>query len=144
MTSLVGSLHMNKHEVVFLQGVDSSLRLTLVVGVGQSGGTRYLDDAQTSIFADALNEIDSRDDGSRFHLRVLLHQRLHRGTIATAPRPDAVGLAFASGSFRQIVGMLGKELLGTQDEVVDEGGGLCRGEMMGVSDGIADHTFGLH
>ena len=111
---------------------------TCVIGIEGN-----FDDAQTGIFANALNKIDSRDDCTRLYLGVLLHEGLHGRTIAAAPRPDAVGLTLTTGSTCLVEGVLGEELLRTQDEVVDERGGFSRGEMRGVSDRIADHGIAV-
>jgi len=64
VAGLVGCLYVNEDEVVRLQGFDGGLCLAFIIGVGQARGSRYFDDAQAGIAADALNEVDGRDDGS--------------------------------------------------------------------------------
>ena len=73
VTGLVSSFYVYEDEVVSVQGVDGSLCLALVVGVGKTGGSRNFDDAQSGIFADALYEVDGRDDCTALDLRILLH-----------------------------------------------------------------------
>ena len=140
MTGFVAGFHVHKHEVVLLEGLNGCLGLAFVVGVSESCGSRYLDDAQASIASDALNQVNGRDDGPAFYLWILLHEGLHRRTVATAPRPDAVGLAFALLSLGQIIGVLGQQFLRLQYQFVQQVGGLLGGEAVGVGDRIADHT----
>ena len=59
MSCFISSFYVNKDEVIFLQGFYGGLCLTFVICVSQSCGARYLDDAQTCVFADALDEVDS-------------------------------------------------------------------------------------
>ena len=142
---LVAGFHMDKHKVIVLEGINSCLRLAFVVGVGQTCGARYFDDAQTCIAANALNEVDSRNDSTALNLRILLHQRLHRRTVTATPRPDAVSLSFAFSGFGLIVGMLGQQFLGFQNQLVDEVGSLFGREMRGVSGRTTDHrTLWFH
>ena len=128
MSGFVAGLHMYEYEVVLLQGVDGSLGLTLIVGVGQTCCAFYLDDTQSSIVADAADKVDGRDDGTRLHLRILGHQRLHRGPIAATPGPDAVGLALAALCPLDVEWVLGQQFLRFQDQFVQEVGCFFRGE----------------
>ena len=108
---LVARLYMDEHEVILLEGLNSSLSLTFVVGVSQTSSTLDLHNLQTSIVADATNKVYGRDDGTRLHLRILLHERFHRRTIATTPRPNAVSLALTTLGTFLIERMLSEELL---------------------------------
>ena len=96
MSCLVAGLHMYEYEVVVLKCLDGSLSLAFVVGIGQSCGTFHLYNLQSSIVAYATNQVNSRNHSTTLYLRILLHQRLHRRTIAATPRPDTVCLALTT------------------------------------------------
>ena len=124
VTGLVAGLHMNEYEIIMLQCLDGCLSLSFVVGVGQSCGTRNLNNLQSCIVADTADEIYGRDNCATLDLRILLHQRFHGGTIASAPGPDAVCLALAFLGSCEVEGVLGQQVLRFQDHLVDEVGSL--------------------
>ena len=123
---------MYEYKVVVLQCLNSCLSFSFVVGVCQSCCAFNLDNLQTSIVTDATNQIDSRNHAAALHLWILLHERLHRGTIASAPRPDAVCLALAALFAFQIEGMCSEQLLRLQYHLVEKVGSLLRSEECGV------------
>ena len=91
MTSLVTCLNMEEDEILMLEVIESSLRLTLIVGVPQTCSTFNLYDVETSIFAYTLNKVDCTHNSTCLDLRILLHKSLHSRTIPTTPWPNDVG-----------------------------------------------------
>ena len=71
-----------------------------------------------------IDEVYGRDDRASLYLRVHGTEGTHVGSVAERPGPNAVGRVLACGHTRLVERMLGKELLRTQDEVVDEVGSL--------------------
>ena len=127
VTCLVARLYVYEYEVIVLKRLQGSLRLAFVVGVSQSCGTFHLNNLQPRIVADAANQVYSRDDAAALHLRILRHQRLHRGTIAATPRPDAVSLALSALGTCDIEGMLCQQVLRLQNQLVQQVGSLLGG-----------------
>ena len=124
VTSFIACFHMNEYEIIMLQCLDGCLSLSFVVGVGQSCGTWNLNNLQSCIVADTANKVYGRYDCAAFYLRILLHQRFHRGTVASAPRPDAVCLALTFLGSCEVERMLGQQVLRFQNHLVDEVGCL--------------------
>ena len=129
VASLVACLYVQKHEVVGAESLKRCGGLALVVGVGQAGGARHLDDAQTGIVADALDEVYRRYHSSTAKLGIGGAERFHVGAVAWAPGPDRVGRHAALCLPLQVEGMLAQQLLRAQDEPVDEVGGLLGAEL---------------
>ena len=128
MSGFVAGFNVYKHKVVVLQRLDSCLRLALVIGIGQTGSTFHFHNLQASVVTNAANQIHSRNHRTRFNLWVLLHQRFHRRTITTAPRPDAVSLSLALSGLSLIIRVLRQQLLRFQNQLVQQFGCLlCLG-----------------
>ena len=58
VTSFVAGFDMYEDEILMTEGFDGSLRLTFIVGVGQSCGSFNLNNVEASIMADATDEVD--------------------------------------------------------------------------------------
>ena len=73
MASLIACFYVYIYEIVaFLQSINSSLRLTLIVGVSKTCRSFHDDVAETGIMTDTANQIDSRDDRTSLDLRIHL------------------------------------------------------------------------
>ena len=58
MARLVAGLYVDEDEVLCAQGINGSLCLALVVGVGKACGTGNFDDIQAGVATDALYKVD--------------------------------------------------------------------------------------
>ena len=76
-------------------------------------------------------------------MKALRNSLLLAGLSVFLQLPLALGLALTLGCFCKVIGVLGQKLLRAENQVVDEVNGLLGRETVGVSDGIADHTFGF-
>ena len=130
VSGFVACLYVHKHKVVLLQRLDGSLCLTLIVGVGQSCGAFHLYYLQSGIVAYAANQVDSRNHRTRFYLRILLLQSLHRWAIAAAPGPYAVSLSLATLSTLYVEWVSCQQILTLQYQLVQQVGSLlCFGDI---------------
>ena len=142
MTSLISCLHMHKHKVLLSQRIDGCLCLALVVCISQTRCAFHFDDIQTCIVSDASNQVNGRNHGTRLHLRVELLQGLHTWAVSPTPWPDAVGRTLTICHFFLIIRMGSKQVLGFQNEVVEQVGHFltCHALMLAAI-GIHIHVF---
>ena len=137
MACLVAGFYVQVDEVIGFQRFECGSGLVLIVGVVQAGGTLYLQSPQACIVADAVDQVDGRDDSSFVDLGIFLVQRLHLWTITGAPWPNAVGRVLAFGLALQVDRMVLEQFLRAYYQVVYEGGRLC-GCQFGTAFGLGD------
>ena len=120
MACFIAGFYVYKYEVILFKGLDGCLSFAFVIGICQTCSTFHLYNLQSCIVANASDEVYGRNYRARLHLRILLHECLHRRTIAATPRPDTISLTLSTLSTLLIERVSCQEFLRLQNHLIDE------------------------
>ena len=120
MSCFITGLDMQVNEIIRLQCFKRFRHFVLIIGIIKSRRSFYIDASESCIYPDSIDQIHRRDNRTFTDSRIHDRQWLHGRSITRTPWPNAIGRILAFCYSFQIDGMVGQQLLGFENQVIQQ------------------------